>query len=133
MPQRHCPWPYCFLRAHRDQTERMVRQMHRDIQSDDKPGYRTKIGDRQHAFRSTRQLQKQSQSYDIDGAAPTGANRERHEYPSQNSISNVRLFSSYPRAWIADETSEAAASFISLMVVSTCAKTSITSIERFSC
>src|SRR5438309_10344631 len=40
MPQRHHPWAHRFLSANRDQPEGMIRQMHRDIESDDEPGRR---------------------------------------------------------------------------------------------
>src|SRR5262245_17347529 len=47
MPQRHYPRAYRLLRVHRDQTQRVVRQMHRHVQSDDQSGDRAKIGNRQ--------------------------------------------------------------------------------------
>src|SRR5215470_17612965 len=51
MPQRHNPWSYRLLRAHRNQAEGVVRQMHRDVQPDDKASYRAQIGDREFSDR----------------------------------------------------------------------------------
>jgi len=52
MPQRHHPWPDRLLRADGNQTERVIRQVHRDVQSDDKPGRRSQISKRRSSHRS---------------------------------------------------------------------------------